>query len=74
LEKEVADASVPDAALQTQQGSLSDMAAVLQKAKATQRPQPGESKVKINRNDPCPCGSGLKYKKCGLINAPQHRG
>ena len=18
----------------------------------------------INRNDPCPCGSGLKYKKC----------
>ena len=21
-------------------------------------------KVKIGRNDPCPCGSGLKYKKC----------
>ena len=19
---------------------------------------------KINRNDPCPCNSGLKYKKC----------
>ncbi|OGD86481.1 preprotein translocase subunit SecA [Candidatus Curtissbacteria bacterium RIFCSPHIGHO2_01_FULL_41_11] len=29
---------------------------------------------KIGRNDPCPCGSGLKYKKCGLINSPQHRG
>lgn len=29
---------------------------------------------KIGRNDPCPCGSGLKYKKCGLINAPQHKG
>ncbi len=28
---------------------------------------------KLGRNDPCPCGSGLKYKKCGLINAPQHR-
>lgn len=28
---------------------------------------------KIGRNDPCPCGSGLKYKKCGLINAPEHR-
>ncbi|HSX18791.1 MAG TPA: preprotein translocase subunit SecA [Candidatus Saccharimonadales bacterium] len=28
---------------------------------------------KIGRNDPCPCGSGLKWKKCGLINAPQHR-
>ena len=23
-----------------------------------------ESKKKIGRNDPCPCGSGLKYKKC----------
>jgi len=20
--------------------------------------------MKINRNDPCPCGSGNKYKKC----------
>ncbi|HSX57867.1 MAG TPA: preprotein translocase subunit SecA [Candidatus Saccharimonadales bacterium] len=28
---------------------------------------------KIGRNDPCPCGSGLKYKKCGLINSPQHQ-
>jgi len=22
--------------------------------------------VKIGRNDPCPCGSGLKFKKCCL--------
>jgi len=22
------------------------------------------NKVKIGRNDPCPCGSGLKYKRC----------
>ena len=22
------------------------------------------SKSKIGRNDPCPCGSGKKYKKC----------
>jgi preprotein translocase subunit SecA len=28
----------------------------------------------IKRNDPCPCGSGLKYKKCGLINSPKHKG
>ena len=28
---------------------------------------------KIGRNDPCPCGSGLKYKKCGLIGAKEHR-
>ena len=25
---------------------------------------PSEKKVKIGRNDPCPCGSGKKYKKC----------
>jgi len=30
--------------------------------------------AKIGRNDPCPCGSGLKWKKCGLINAPEHKG
>jgi methionyl aminopeptidase len=25
-----------------------------------------EKKIKVGRNDPCPCGSGLKYKKCCL--------
>ena len=24
--------------------------------------------MKLNRNDPCPCRSGLKYKKCCLNN------
>ncbi len=38
----------------------------------------GEQKPIINqnvigRNDPCPCGSGLKWKKCGMINGPQHK-
>jgi len=23
-----------------------------------------EKTKKVGRNDPCPCGSGLKYKKC----------
>ncbi len=27
------------------------------------------SGVKIGRNDPCPCGSGKKYKKCCGVNA-----
>ncbi len=27
----------------------------------------------IGRNDPCPCGSGKKYKQCGLINSPEHQ-
>ena len=26
----------------------------------------------IGRNDLCYCGSGKKYKKCGLINSPEH--
>ncbi|MBU6447665.1 SEC-C domain-containing protein, partial [Patescibacteria group bacterium] len=27
----------------------------------------------IGRNDPCPCGSGKKWKKCGLLNTEEHR-
>jgi len=23
---------------------------------------------KVGRNEPCPCGSGLKYKRCGAID------
>ncbi|NLG06286.1 MAG: preprotein translocase subunit SecA [Candidatus Pacebacteria bacterium] len=34
---------------------------------------PTTGSEKIGRNDPCPCGSGLKYKKCGLIGAKEHR-
>ncbi|MBN2332244.1 MAG: SEC-C domain-containing protein [Deltaproteobacteria bacterium] len=28
--------------------------------------------ARIGRNDPCPCGSGLKYKKCCLGKAGSH--
>ncbi|MEE9165858.1 MAG: preprotein translocase subunit SecA [Candidatus Neomarinimicrobiota bacterium] len=28
------------------------------------RPQPVQVEKKIGRNEPCPCGSGKKYKKC----------
>jgi preprotein translocase subunit SecA len=27
----------------------------------------------IGRNDTCYCGSGKKFKKCGLINSPEHQ-
>ena len=30
--------------------------------------QAAEKRVKVGRNDPCPCGSGSKYKKCCLPN------
>jgi len=28
---------------------------------------------KIGRNDPCFCGSGKKYKNCGLLNTEEHQ-
>jgi SWIM/SEC-C metal-binding protein len=28
------------------------------------RPTPLRNPQKVGRNDPCPCGSGRKYKKC----------
>ena len=74
LGKEVQDATLPVAAPQKTVGDTQALAEMLKKAKATPAPQPGIKKEKIGRNDLCPCGSGLKYKKCGLINAPQHRG
>ncbi len=30
------------------------------------------TKSKIGRNDPCPCGSGKKWKKCGELNTEEH--
>jgi uncharacterized protein len=27
-------------------------------------PEPRTAPIKAGRNDPCPCGSGRKYKKC----------
>ena len=35
-------------------------------AAPTQAPsnQPVKAEVKVGRNDPCPCGSGKKYKHC----------
>jgi len=35
----------------------------VERALAARRPQP-PAPPRIGRNDPCPCGSGRKYKKC----------
>jgi preprotein translocase subunit SecA len=32
-----------------------------------------KSQNEPGRNDPCPCGSGKKWKNCGLINSPEHK-
>jgi preprotein translocase subunit SecA len=40
----------------------------------SERPNtPRQAGNKVGRNDPCPCGSGKKYKKCGLLNTPEHK-
>ena len=38
-------------------------------------PGQGDDKTdgKIGRNDPCPCGSGKKWKKCGELNTEEHK-
>ncbi len=33
-------------------------------AVAAAKPRPAQQEDKVGRNDPCPCGSGKKYKKC----------
>ncbi len=38
--------------------------AASQGASAKQPVQPAKAGPRINRNDPCPCGSGKKYKNC----------
>jgi SWIM/SEC-C metal-binding protein len=35
---------------------------------------PAKAATAPGRNDPCPCGSGRKYKKCCGANAPAWRG
>ena len=32
--------------------------------KNTEKVEPIKSDGQVGRNDPCPCGSGKKYKKC----------
>jgi preprotein translocase subunit SecA len=39
-------------------------------AGAAEKPQQVIRREKVGRNDPCPCGSGKKYKKCHGAGAP----
>src|SRR5438309_345738 len=38
-------------------------------ATPSEAPKPVRAGAKVGRNDPCPCGSGKKYKKCHGVNA-----
>jgi len=39
---------------------------------ANPHPEHGERGVKVSRNRPCPCGSGLKFKKCHGTGGKTH--
>jgi len=41
-----------------------DYEQALAEAAAAKKPQPARAAAKVGRNDPCPCGSGRKYKHC----------
>jgi len=43
-------------------GKASDM--VTEASEALSKPAPVRTGPKVGRNDPCPCGSGKKYKQC----------
>jgi len=60
--KQVLDAAIG-------QKQQKDMMEVMAKYKIAHTPKIRE--YKINRNDPCPCGSGKKFKKC-CIDKPEY--
>ena len=37
-------------------------------------PEPTRVRLTVGRNDPCPCGSGRKYKKCCGTQQPASAG
>lgn len=43
------------------------------KGDGNQKAQVRKDAQSVGRNDPCPCGSGEKYKKCGLANSELHQ-
>jgi len=45
----------------------------VQQKPATQSRAVESGKKEPGRNDECPCGSGKKYKKCGMLNTEEHQ-
>ena len=44
--------------------SVEDIEAEEEMLKNTEKVEPIKADERTRRNDPCPCGSGKKYKKC----------
>ncbi|MCH7690256.1 MAG: preprotein translocase subunit SecA [candidate division Zixibacteria bacterium] len=61
--QQAAAASAPAAGVATQANPMAEASQAGREARTFRREQP-----KIGRNDPCPCGSGKKFKKCHGMN------
>ena len=46
------------------QGKPSDVVSEAAEQLTKEKPKPRRAGPKVGRNDPCPCGSGKKYKRC----------
>jgi len=68
VEREIPRALRPVARVTGQAGPDADRVlgalAASPESPASPKPQPVVVGAKVGRNDPCPCGSGRKYKKC----------
>ncbi len=49
--------------------SREELDAEEQLLKNTEKVKPIKADKAVGRNDPCPCGSGKKYKKCCALKA-----
>lgn len=61
--------NVENSSEQTEEGKPT---LILSSSNGESTPTQREEK-KIGRNDPCPCGSGKKYKNCGLLETKEHK-
>lgn len=59
-----ASATLPSEANAAAAAEAAQRAAAAQRQNEPQRTMPVKAGPRIGRNDPCPCGSGKKYKNC----------
>jgi len=57
--------SAPSAAIQNEAAGIrKQQRAAIDASSRPDRPEPIKAAGRVGRNDPCPCGSGKKFKKC----------
>jgi len=63
---------VPTAVIELHESTLAPVQTT-PKMRNTGVPAVATGDDKVGRNEPCPCGSGKKFKKCGELNTPEHQ-